>query len=114
MSEITQPEALFVALSDPRRRQLLEWLVQGDMSVTDLVERTGWNQPLVSKQLAALKTADLVTASRVGRHRFYRARLAPLRPLVNWVQELESRWQRQFDQLDAYLSTLDEKENNDD
>jgi len=110
MTETTQPEALFIALADPRRRRLLEWLAQGEMSVTDLVERSGWNQPLVSKQLAALKAADLVVVSRVGRHRFYRARLTPLQPLVNWIQQLESRWQQQFDQLDAYLGTLDSQE----
>ncbi|PTY36460.1 hypothetical protein BGP77_03940 [Saccharospirillum sp. MSK14-1] len=114
MNETVQPDRVFMALADPRRRQLLEWLAQGEMSVTDLVARTGWNQPLVSKQLAALKAADLVMVSQVGRHRLYRARLAPLQPLVSWIDQLESRWQNQFDQLDAYLGTLDDKEKNND
>lgn len=107
-------EPLFIALADPRRRQLLAWLAQGELTVSELVARTGWNQPLVSKQLAMLKAAGLVIDSRVGRQRFYRAQLAPLQPLVNWVRQLESRWQQQFDQLGTYLDSMDNKESSDD
>lgn len=114
MTETTQPESLYIALADPRRRQLLEWLAGREMSVSDLVSRSGWNQPLVSKQLAVLKAAGLVVDSRVGRHRIYRAQLAPLRPLVNWVQQLESRWQQQFDQLERYMAVQHGQESNDD
>ncbi|MBU2015365.1 MAG: metalloregulator ArsR/SmtB family transcription factor, partial [Alphaproteobacteria bacterium] len=61
-------DAQFKALSDGTRRALLEYLVrEGEQSVHALTAISGVSQPMVSRHMAKLKRAALVTARRTGR-----------------------------------------------
>jgi len=57
------------------------------------------SQPAVSQHLAALRDAGLVDERRDGRHVFYRATPAGLRPLVDWIAHYKACW------LDRLAST---------
>lgn len=99
----------FTAIAEPKRRKLIETLIGDEMSVSQLVERTRWNQPMVSKHLSVLKEAGLVSERKAGRQRFYRVNANELKPIQLWIKQFEKHWNQQFDQLDAYLNQLQEK-----
>jgi ArsR family transcriptional regulator len=62
-----QPEALFNALSDGTRRQILSLLItQGECCVCTLYETLNQSQPKISRHLAVLRDADLVQTRREG------------------------------------------------
>ena len=62
----------FKVLSDPSRLQLLQILLrQGERNVTQLVEATGTQQANVSKHLAILSKAKMVSRRRAGANVFY-------------------------------------------
>lgn len=61
----------FRALSDPLRLKILFNLKAGEMSVTDIVERTGGSQSNVSKHLSLLLNHGLVTRRREGTSAYY-------------------------------------------
>ena len=104
----------FNAVAEPKRRQVLEVLGTRELSVNELVERLGWNQPMVSKHLGVLKQVGLVSERRVGRQRLYRVNADKLKAIYDWVAPFERYWSERYDRLDEVLNTLKEKEKNDD
>jgi DNA-binding transcriptional ArsR family regulator len=96
----------FNAVAEPRRRQILDVLVEGERSVTDLVEVLPVSQPQVSKHLKVLKEVGLVRSRSVGRQRLYRLDAIALRPIHEWVKEYERHWSERLDRLDGYLDEL--------
>ena len=109
MPRTTNTYDTFTAIAEPKRRELIEKLVGDELSVNQLVEITQWNQPMVSKHLGVLKEAGLVSERRDGRQRFYRVNANELKPIQIWVRQFEKHWNKQFDQLDEYLSEIQNK-----
>ena len=96
----------FNAVAEPRRRELLEAIGTDELSVNEIVERLGWNQPMVSKHLGVLKQVGLVNERRVGRQRLYRVNAERLKPIFDWVSPFEKYWSERFDRLDEVLTTM--------
>lgn len=62
---------LFRALGDPTRLALVEFLVGGEHTGSECVERTGLSQGRVSAHLACLVDCGYVSARRAGRYVYY-------------------------------------------
>lgn len=60
------------ALADPTRLKILHQLQEGEICVGDLADRVGGSQANVSKHLAVLRKAGLVTCRRDGMNVCYR------------------------------------------
>ena len=103
----------FNAVAEPKRRRVLEVLGTQELSVNEIVERLGWNQPMVSKHLGVLKEVGLVSERRVGRQRLYRVNAERLKPIYDWVAPFERYWSERYDRLDDVLETLKSKEKRD-
>jgi DNA-binding transcriptional ArsR family regulator len=86
----------FNAVAEPKRRQVLETLANGEMPVTELVGRLGWPQPMVSKHLGVLKEVGLVTARRDGRQRLYQINGEKLKTIHDWARMFERFWAHQL------------------
>jgi len=65
-------ERVFAALASPPRRQVLAFLAQTALSTSDLAARFGMSAPAVSRHLAVLQRAGLVSAERQGQRVLYR------------------------------------------
>ncbi len=61
----------FGALSTPSRLRILLALADGEATVTDLVDATGFPQPLVSQHLKTLRGLRLARVRRSGRQAYY-------------------------------------------
>jgi len=66
-----QLAALFHALADPTRLQILEHLKIGEHKVKDLTEHLGLAQSTVSAHLACLRDSELVSVRTQGRASMY-------------------------------------------
>jgi ArsR family transcriptional regulator len=93
---------IFDVLADPGRRDLLRVLLDartnarntqqtGEVSVSELVALTGASQPTVSKQLKALRDAELVAVREDGQHRLYRLDEAPIASVLAWLADFAPR-----------------------
>jgi DNA-binding transcriptional ArsR family regulator len=100
----------FNAVAEPRRRDILDLLAEGELAVNDLVERLEIVQPLVSKHLRVLREVGLVEVRERGRQRFYRLNGVSLKPIHDWVKNYESSWSERFGRLDVLLEELKDKE----
>jgi DNA-binding transcriptional ArsR family regulator len=100
----------FNAVAEPRRRQILEALADGDRSVNDLVVRLRLAQPQVSKHLRVLREVGLVRVRDEGRRRIYAIDGAALKPIHEWVRRFEETWEGRYSRLDAVLEELKQEE----
>ena len=96
----------FNAVAEPRRRQTLDLLVDGERPVNDLVRRLRLAQPQVSKHLRVLREVGAVEVRNEGRQRLYRLNGHALKPIHDWVKNYEGLWSERFDQLDVVLQEL--------
>ena len=99
----------FNAVAEPRRRQILDLLADGEASVNELVARLGLAQPQVSKHLRVLREVGLVGVRDAGRQRLYRLNGRSLKPIHDWVTTYEQSWNERFEQLDVLLDELKEQ-----
>ncbi|MFC4080406.1 ArsR/SmtB family transcription factor [Amycolatopsis samaneae] len=100
----------FNAVAEPRRRQILDALIDGERPVNDLVRVLGLAQPQVSKHLRVLREVGVVEVRDDGRQRLYRLNGHALKPIHDWVTRYERTWSERFDRLDAVLEELKDEE----
>ena len=86
----------FNAVAEPRRREILNYLVLRERAVGEIVAAIGLEQPSVSKHLRVLKDVGLVHARREGRQMFYRTNAEGIRPLHEWTETFERLWRHQL------------------
>lgn len=94
----------FNVVAEPRRRQLLDQLRQGPASVSELVERLGWPQPMVSKHLRVLRQSGFVSSRPVAQLRIYSLNAASLQELEGWLRPYRELWTQSFGALGAHLA----------
>ncbi len=107
----TDPLSLtFAALSDPTRRAILERLVGGECSVSELAKPFEMSLPAVSKHLRVLERAGLVVQRRDAQWRPCRLEAGPLKDVSDWAEQYRHVWEERFDRLGNYLKDLKAKE----
>jgi DNA-binding transcriptional ArsR family regulator len=100
----------FNAVAEPRRREILDLLAEGELPVNEIVERLGMSQPQASKHLRVLREVGLADVREQGRQRVYRLNGRPLKSIHDWVKAYEEAWSDRFEALDAVLDELKGKE----
>ena len=101
MSEAVQ---LFKALADETRLRILNLLCRRDLCVCQIVEALGLGQSKVSRHLAHLRNAGLVSDRREGFWMYYsltEPSEALHRQLVEWLRRAEDEVPRGAADLDA-------------
>jgi DNA-binding transcriptional ArsR family regulator len=100
----------FNAVAEPRRREILDVLADGERAVNELVRELGVAQPLVSKHLRVLRAVGVVEVRGEGRQRLYRLNGPALKPIHDWVKAYEGTWSERFELLDDVLEDLKKEE----
>lgn len=96
-------DAVFGALADPTRRQLLERLAIRPSTATGLSETFPLTRQALVKHLGALAEAGMVAKERHGREVHYRLETAPLNDATAWLTTLAARWERRLLRLKRYV-----------
>ena len=100
MTRMAHPTDVFSAVAEPRRREVITVLSNGqEYAVNEIVLRMKMAQPAVSKHLGALRKAGVVTMVKRGQHRMYRLNPEGLKPIHDWVKVYERYWTHQVDQI---------------
>jgi DNA-binding transcriptional ArsR family regulator len=96
----------FQALSDPTRRAILARLVQGEATVSQLMEPFELSQPTISKHLKVLENAGLIEGGRDAQRR--PRRLAPhaMKGVADWIEPFRQQWESRLNNLDSHLAKM--------
>jgi DNA-binding transcriptional ArsR family regulator len=100
----------FHALGDGSRRAMVERLVRGPASVSELARPFEMSLPTVVQHLGVLETAGLVTSAKVGRVRTYQLATEALTPAAEWIGKQRLPAERRLDRLGTILTSHTNKE----
>jgi DNA-binding transcriptional ArsR family regulator len=89
----------FNALADPTRRAILQRLLKGQASVGELAEPFDMSTRAISKHIAVLEAAGLVTRARDAQRRPSRIRAQPLVEVDAWLKVYRCLWVDRFQRL---------------
>lgn len=95
--------AVFGALADPTRRQLLSAIAIQPATATELAIELPISRQAVVRHLSALSEAGLLERERSGRDVRYRVTPAPLNDAVSWMADVGWQWDRRLAALSAAL-----------
>ena len=98
-----QLDAVFHALADPTRRDMLLHLKQRPCSVGDLAAPFAMTLAAVSKHIKVLERAGLVKREVQGRTHICRLDARPMFGGLEWIRHYEQFWSTQLDSLEAAL-----------
>lgn len=103
----------FQALADPTRRDLVDRLLRGPASVSQLAEPLDMTLSAVVQHLAVLEGAGLVRSQKIGRVRTFQAEPAGLRLAEDWFRPRRTPAESRLDRLGEHLASQAEppKEN---
>jgi DNA-binding transcriptional ArsR family regulator len=81
--------ALFKALNDETRRQILDLLKDKNMNAGEIAGYFNISKPSISHHLDILKRADLITSEKKGQYVIYTLNTTILEDLLSWVITLK-------------------------
>ena len=97
-------DQVFQALADPTRRGMVERLVRGPASVSELSRPLAMSLPAVMQHLQVLEAAGLVRSEKAGRVRTCRIEPSALRAAEAWITDQRTAWETRLDRLGDYLA----------
>ena len=99
---------VFRALADPSRRQLLDRLnARNGQSLRDLSQGLAMTRQSVSKHLAILEGANLVTTLRRGREKFHYLNAVPINDIAErWINRYDRERVRALSDLKTALEAI--------
>jgi len=107
----TPLDNVFHALADPTRRAIVERLIKGPASVSELAKPHRMALPTVVQHLKVLERSGLIRSEKVGRVRTCRIEPEPLTTVETWIAGQRAVWEARLDRLEDYLVDLQSKEN---
>src|SRR3954464_14351516 len=101
---------VFSALADPTRRAILARLATGEATVSELLAPFELSQPTISKHLKVLEDAGFIERGRDAQRRPRKLVATALKDVADWVEPFRKQWEGRLNNLDGYLSTMNQKE----
>lgn len=98
-------DALFHALADRTRRDILRRALAGEHSVSALAEKYDMSFAAVQKHVAVLEKAGLLTKRRSGREQLASGDVVAVRSVAAMLSELEQMWRGRVTRIDELISS---------
>ena len=99
---------VFLALSNPTRRKVLEHLSEGPATVSELAAPFDMKLPSFVQHLSMLEQSRLVKSKKRGRVRTYEIVPERFRVAEEWLAERRELWEQRLDRFDNYVKQLKE------
>ncbi|MCX4389901.1 metalloregulator ArsR/SmtB family transcription factor [Micromonospora peucetia] len=96
-------DRVFQALTDGTRRVMVERLIRGPASVSELAGPLEMSLPAVMQHVQVLEACGLVRSEKIGRVRTCRIEPDVLRAAEDWLAEQRTSWERRLDRLGDHL-----------
>ncbi|MGO9901980.1 MAG: ArsR/SmtB family transcription factor [Solirubrobacteraceae bacterium] len=104
------PNDTFRALAHPLRREIVERLSGGAVTVGEVTRDFGVSKPTISRHLRVLEEAGIVSRVVVGRNHRLALRPEVLADAEEWIVNQRTRWERLFDIVGEYLEERKERQ----
>jgi DNA-binding transcriptional ArsR family regulator len=95
--------AVFRAIADPTRREILGMLRDGHYSVGEIAANFRTSRPAISKHLRVLRSVGLIATKQEGTTRICTLTAAPLRGVSDWLSDYQEFWGGTLRSLKRYV-----------
>ncbi len=102
--EEDRADALFHALADRTRRDILRRVLVGERSISALAEHYDMSFAAVQKHVAVLERAGLLTKRRKGREQLAHGEVEAVRSVASMLVELEDLWRGRIARIDELIA----------
>lgn len=100
--------AVFAALADPTRRDMVARLTEGDATVNELAEPYDVSLQAVSRHLKVLEDAGVVSRRKDAQRRPAHLEAEVFDLMTHWLERYRHRAEQRYQRLDAVLAELDD------
>ena len=83
--------AVFKALNDPTRREILELLREREMTAGEIAEKFQISFPSISHHLDLLKQAKLVDSEKDGQYVYYSLNTTVVDEIMKWLMQFKTK-----------------------
>ena len=83
--------AVFKALNDPTRREILALLQEKDLTAGEIAEKFSMTFPSISHHLDLLKQAKLVLTEKEGQYVYYSLNTTVVDEILKWFMQFKSK-----------------------
>lgn len=97
-------DALFHALADRTRRDIVRRVLRGEQSITALASHYDMSFAAVQKHVAVLERAGLVVKRRTGRQQLASGDVEAVRSVASMLAGLEDVWRGRIARIDEFLA----------
>jgi DNA-binding transcriptional ArsR family regulator len=98
-------DALFHALADRTRRDIMRRVLAGEHSVSALAAKYDMSFAAVQKHVAVLEKAGLLTKRRSGREQLASGDVEAVRSVASMLTELEQLWHGRIARIDELIAS---------
>jgi len=98
-------DALFQALADRTRRDIMRRVLAGEHSVSALAAQYDMSFAAVQKHVAVLEKAGLLTKRRSGREQLASGDVEAVRSVASMLTELEQIWRGRIARIDELIAS---------
>lgn len=98
-------DAMFHALADRTRRDILRRVLAGEHSVSALAASYEMSFAAIQKHVAVLERAGLLVKRRLGREQLASGDVVAIRSVASMLGDLEQIWRGRIDRIDDLLAT---------
>jgi DNA-binding transcriptional ArsR family regulator len=97
-------DVVFHALSDANRRAMIDRLLDGPASVSELARPLSISLPAAVQHLHVLEDSGVVSSHKVGRVRTCEIEPRALSTAERWISERRVQWEKRLDRLGEFLA----------
>lgn len=83
--------ALFKALNDPTRREILELLKEKDLTAGEIADKFSISKPSISHHLDLLRQAGLVVSVKEGQYIYYSINITVMDEMLKWLMQFKTK-----------------------
>ena len=83
--------AIFKALNDPTRREILDLLKERDLTAGEIADKFNISKPSISHHLDLLRQAGLVVSVKEGQFIYYSLNTTVMDEMIKWIISLQSQ-----------------------
>ena len=101
-------DAVFRALSDPTRRDVVARLTRSPASVSELAAPFDMALPSFVQHLRVLESSGVVRSTKTGRVRTYQLVPKRLQVAEHWLAAQRDVWERRMDRFERYANSMED------
>jgi len=110
MAQAAVADDVFYALSNATRRKVLEQLITGPATVSELAAPFDMKLPSFVQHLSVLEQSRLVKSKKQGRVRTYEIVPERFKVAEDWLSQQRQLWEARLDRFDKHVKHLKEME----